>query len=305
MPSITQFRRGSSLEWSSSNPVLAAGEIGIELNTRRFKIGNGSTTWNSLSYAGIPGGTGANGTGTDTAGSIQYSRQSTAPSGWLRCDGGQIPASSYPNLVGKLPSKPGFPGGVGAQFGTANSLGINITVSSTLETDQYAYSTGIQNLTEGKGSWDPNHGYDAPVWHSNSDMPGTWVQYNFPTAVVITGYFMTARSGSWIPTGWEFQGSNDGINWTIIQALYGQYPTYSFSTSLSTAEMSAYSSGNSTPYTKYRLVFYTNNAGYGYIALSELAMVGPAVAEDPSVLVLPDLPTINTSGVSLYAHIKV
>jgi hypothetical protein len=59
MPNIQlQFRRGTATEWSNANTVLAAGELAIETNTNTFKIGNGSTTWNSLSYGGLLGPTG-------------------------------------------------------------------------------------------------------------------------------------------------------------------------------------------------------------------------------------------------------
>jgi hypothetical protein len=44
-----QFRRGTAAQWSSTNPVLSAGELGYETDTGNFKIGNGSTAWNSLS----------------------------------------------------------------------------------------------------------------------------------------------------------------------------------------------------------------------------------------------------------------
>jgi hypothetical protein len=43
-----QFRRGTASQWSSTNPTLSAGELGYETDTGNFKIGNGSTAWNSL-----------------------------------------------------------------------------------------------------------------------------------------------------------------------------------------------------------------------------------------------------------------
>lgn len=62
MPFIQfQFRRGTSTEWSTSNPILAAGEIGIETNTNLFKIGNGTNNWNTLAYGGIQGTQGIQG----------------------------------------------------------------------------------------------------------------------------------------------------------------------------------------------------------------------------------------------------
>ena len=45
-----QVRRGTSADWSNVNPVLAAGEMGLETNTRKIKVGDGSTAWNSLDY---------------------------------------------------------------------------------------------------------------------------------------------------------------------------------------------------------------------------------------------------------------
>jgi nanoRNase/pAp phosphatase (c-di-AMP/oligoRNAs hydrolase) len=46
-----QVRRGTASQWTSTNPTLAAGEFGFETDTGKFKIGNGSTAWTSLSYA--------------------------------------------------------------------------------------------------------------------------------------------------------------------------------------------------------------------------------------------------------------
>jgi len=46
-----QLRRGTYNQWNSANPILAAGEIGIETDTNTFKFGDGVTAWNSLDYA--------------------------------------------------------------------------------------------------------------------------------------------------------------------------------------------------------------------------------------------------------------
>lgn len=40
----------TAAEWSASNPILLRGELGIESDTSRIKIGNGSTNWSSLPY---------------------------------------------------------------------------------------------------------------------------------------------------------------------------------------------------------------------------------------------------------------
>lgn len=53
---VIKFRRDTTANWTSANPVLAAGEAGFETTTNKLKIGNGSTAWNSLAYASGAGG---------------------------------------------------------------------------------------------------------------------------------------------------------------------------------------------------------------------------------------------------------
>ena len=50
MPTKIQLRRDTAADWTSNNPTLAAGEFGYESDTTKFKIGDGSTAWNSLAY---------------------------------------------------------------------------------------------------------------------------------------------------------------------------------------------------------------------------------------------------------------
>lgn len=45
-----QIRRGTAAQWTSANPTLASGEFGYETDTGFFKLGTGSTAWNSLAY---------------------------------------------------------------------------------------------------------------------------------------------------------------------------------------------------------------------------------------------------------------
>ena len=62
-----QFRRDLAANWTANNPTLAAGEFGLETNTSQFKIGDGSTPWNSLSYGGLVGPAGSTTTHTGVA----------------------------------------------------------------------------------------------------------------------------------------------------------------------------------------------------------------------------------------------
>ena len=54
MATRMQQRRGTAAQWISTNsgngPILAAGEIGYESDTNKFKIGDGANTWLTLDY---------------------------------------------------------------------------------------------------------------------------------------------------------------------------------------------------------------------------------------------------------------
>lgn len=46
------LRNDVATAWSTANPVLMKGEIGIETDTNKFKIGDGTSEWSALSYVG-------------------------------------------------------------------------------------------------------------------------------------------------------------------------------------------------------------------------------------------------------------
>ena len=45
-----QIRRDTAANWTSANPTLAQGELGLETDTSQLKAGTGSTAWTSLGY---------------------------------------------------------------------------------------------------------------------------------------------------------------------------------------------------------------------------------------------------------------
>jgi Major tropism determinant N-terminal domain len=47
-----ELRRNISGNWASINPILLAGEPGVELDTGQMKVGDGVTRWNQLPYVG-------------------------------------------------------------------------------------------------------------------------------------------------------------------------------------------------------------------------------------------------------------
>ena len=96
MADIIQIRRDTSDNWTSVNPILAQGEIGLETDTRLTKAGNGITAWNSLSYTDAYTVNGFNASDTATAGKLLALNS-----------GSKLPASitgDAASVIGKVPT---------------------------------------------------------------------------------------------------------------------------------------------------------------------------------------------------------
>lgn len=50
MTTRMQQRYGLSTQWTAINPTLAVGEMGLETDTQKFKLGDGETVWANLPY---------------------------------------------------------------------------------------------------------------------------------------------------------------------------------------------------------------------------------------------------------------
>lgn len=51
MAQTIQLRRDNESNWTGVNPVLAQGELGVDLDSFNIKIGNGVSSWNELPYS--------------------------------------------------------------------------------------------------------------------------------------------------------------------------------------------------------------------------------------------------------------
>ena len=50
-----QIRRDTAANWTANNPTMSQGEIAYEVDTEKFKIGNGTDPWTTLNYVGVDG----------------------------------------------------------------------------------------------------------------------------------------------------------------------------------------------------------------------------------------------------------
>jgi len=133
-----QLRRSISSNWSSTNPILQAGEPGFETDTYKLKIGDGITPWNLLPYisGSGQGSTGPQGitgpTGTTGPQGIQGITGTTGPTGPEGIQG--ITGSTGPqgNQGIQGPTGPqGITGPVSIPSGFSGSSGLaqNLTIS--------------------------------------------------------------------------------------------------------------------------------------------------------------------------------
>jgi Major tropism determinant N-terminal domain len=52
MTTVIKLKRGLKVDWTTLNPILAAGEAGFEIDTGQVKVGDGVRAYNSLPYTG-------------------------------------------------------------------------------------------------------------------------------------------------------------------------------------------------------------------------------------------------------------
>ena len=125
MTSRLQNRRDTAAAWTSANPTLAAGEMGLETDTSKWKMGNGSTAWNSLAYAYTAGSAGAQGTtGSQGAIGAQGLQGVTGAQGQVGQQGitGTQGLTGTQGIQGTIGNAGGGIAGFNAQTGTSYTL---------------------------------------------------------------------------------------------------------------------------------------------------------------------------------------
>lgn len=83
MATVIQLKRGTTTDWTNSNPILAVGEVGLNTTTKAIKVGDGTSTWSALSYwisgsNGVPFAMAANASPSAVGTALAINTQETA-----------------------------------------------------------------------------------------------------------------------------------------------------------------------------------------------------------------------------------
>lgn len=111
-------------------------------------------------------------------------------------------------------------------------------------------------------------------WASSAGSPSGHLAYKFNDITTLSMYSITSRDASDLgsaPKDWTFQGSNDGINWSVIH-------TVSNSTGWSQKETRQFVLDKEYSYFNYRLNITSNN-GLNYTTVGELELIKKSIID--------------------------
>lgn len=218
MASLIKLRRDTSTAWAQVNPTLAAGEPGLETDTLKVKYGDGSTTWNNLSYG-------------SSTGTVTLPAASTTVLGGVKIDGstitinnGVISATSGGSggsgtvLAGNLGSIAFYPAdgstvdnAVGLSWDSVNSI---FKVAGLTELQQTTEVLGTKTAAAGIVTHDFNNG---AIWYHSAVSSGFIANItNVPTtanrASVVT-LMISQGATPYVPTGIQINGVAQPVLW--------------------------------------------------------------------------------------------
>lgn len=216
-------RHDTAANWTSINPVLAAGEMGVETDTNKFKFGDGTTAWSDLAYAAGEGGSGTTITSSD--GTTTYSELELGDS--LTLTPKEIPWS-------------------------------NPQMSSNSQ-DGYVLTSSSNNTSDGKSNMYKAFNKDTTTaddcWYTGSVSMPQWIMLECPEPVRLTSCMIVNENKT--PVNFKsgyIQGSNDGNTFDTLYTITDRPNT--------TGLQETYAFDNNTYY-KYLRVYCTASHGSG------------------------------------------
>jgi hypothetical protein len=199
-----QIRRGTASEWTSTNPTLASGEQGYETDTGKMKIGNGSTAWNSLSYAI----TGAIGTVTSIIAGTGLSGGTITSTGTIAIDSTVATLTGSQTLTNKTLTTPIISSI--SNSGTVTLPTGSVTLASLTGTETFTNKT----LTDAK----INLGFDAETASYTAVLANSSQVVTMDNASANTFSIPTNASVAF-PIGTQINVLQIGAGQTTIQAV--------------------------------------------------------------------------------------
>ena len=109
-----KIRRDTAINFTTKNPILLAGELAVEQDTNRAKVGNGSDPWIKLPYLVdmdsirklVEESFSNSKNSSDPIGNIVYVASSFVPvnwkNNWLICNGASVSKTIYPDLFSAM-----------------------------------------------------------------------------------------------------------------------------------------------------------------------------------------------------------
>lgn len=237
-----RVRRGLSGEWTTQNPILLDGEIGLEKDTRKFKYGDGATVWNDLGYDGIwtqaQLRTALDLIGASASGDIIYKGVSgwdrlpkgvngqvlTLASGlpvWADATGGGgpvIPAAAYWRIyVLETSTTDTFFCAIAGVTLRESAAGANLAVGGTASALTASSGLPASNAFDGNAS---------TFWSTADAAKPSWLAYQMPAASSIRSVSIqagdTAARAARAPKDFAIQYSTDGASWTTAYVFNGE-----------------------------------------------------------------------------------
>jgi hypothetical protein len=240
-----QLRRGTAAQWAATNPVLASGEKGVEIDTGREKNGDGTRTWNVLPYVDAAAAEGLAAHLAATTDAHDASAISLTP----------IAALGNPaNVQDALAA---VPGRFTPQVQTQPGPGVGVEVFKVIPND----STGSplvllmedvanSDTTRNRAAW---FGYNtsADRFHGNAETSDN----GKPTVIIgIEDNYVDGVNGA----GAEFYVEFDNL----------QRPFYARSTTVpATTTIAVASNGQALPQGTINVASTTNFPGYGWLII--------------------------------------
>lgn len=228
-------RHDTAANWTAANPVLAAGEMGVETDTNKFKFGDGTTAWSGLAYAAGEGGGGSGTTLTSTDGATTYSKLTLGN-----------------NLVVIPPETPWT----------------NPQMSSNSQ-DGYVASASSSSGDSGSAIWkafDKDTTTPENAWWSGSVSMPQWIMLECPEPVRVTSCMMANEVST--PANFKsgyIQGSNDGNVFDTLYTITNRPDT--------TGLQETYTFENNTYY-KYLRVYCTESHYGSGVSIQEIEFSG-------------------------------